>query len=175
MSWFLLKEQIERFRLEPLQYVGISEENVHEFEDAKAALASGRPLELQEGAAEYAPQVIHSIVTGTRREIHANVPNRGLIDNLPEGAVIEVPHIVDGNGSRPCRWDPAPMRGAQPLLPQCRRARDRGDAHRVEGVLVRQAVLVDPNASSTLTPEQIWALCDELTAAHGDLIPEALR
>jgi alpha-galactosidase len=40
---------------------------------------------------------------------------------------------------------------------------------------VRQAVLVDGNASSTLTPEQIWALCDELTAAHGDLIPEPLR
>ena len=39
--------------------------------------------------------------------------------------------------------------------------------------LVRQAVLVDPNASSTLTPEQIWALCDELTEAHGALLPAA--
>jgi alpha-galactosidase len=177
LSWFLRsKEQIERFRLEPLQYVGISEENVHEFEDAKAALASGRPLELQEGAAEYAPQVIHSIVTGTRREIHANVPNRGLIDNLPEGAVIEVPHIVDGNGIQA-----VPM---GPLPPQCA-ALNRSYLN-VAGLaieamrtgskeLVRQAVLVDPNASSTLTPEQIWALCDELTAAHGDLMPEALR
>ena len=41
--------------------------------------------------------------------------------------------------------------------------------------LVRQAVLVDPNASSSLTPDAIWALCDELTAAHGDRIPAALR
>ena len=40
---------------------------------------------------------------------------------------------------------------------------------------VRQAVLADPNASSSLTPEQIWALCDELTAAHGDLIQPDLR
>jgi alpha-galactosidase len=41
--------------------------------------------------------------------------------------------------------------------------------------LVRQAVLVDGNASSSLTPDRIWDLCDELTAAHGDLLPEALR
>ena len=40
--------------------------------------------------------------------------------------------------------------------------------------LVRQAVLVDPNASSTLTPAEIWALCDTMTAAHADLLPQAL-
>jgi alpha-galactosidase len=40
---------------------------------------------------------------------------------------------------------------------------------------VRQAVLVDGNASSSLTPDRIWAMCDELTAAHGDLIPPELR
>jgi alpha-galactosidase len=41
--------------------------------------------------------------------------------------------------------------------------------------MVRQAAMVDPNTAATLPVEQIWALCDELTAAHGDLIPEALR
>jgi alpha-galactosidase len=177
LSWFLRsEEQIERFRIEPLQYLGISEDNVAEFEDAKRALAEGRPLQLEEGAAEYAPQVIHSIVTGTQREIHANVPNRGLIANLPEGAVVEVPHVVDGDGVRA-----VPM-GALP--PQCA-ALNRGylsvaglaiEAMRTGSKeLVRQAVLVDPNAASTLTPEQIWAMCDELTAAHGERIPEALR
>jgi alpha-galactosidase len=177
LDWFLRSpEQIERFRIEPLQYLAISEGNVAEFEEAKAALAEGRPLTLEEGAAEYAPQVIHSIVTGTPREIHANVPNRGLIDNLPAGAVVEVPHLVDGDGLHA-----VPM-GALP--PQCA-ALNRTylsvaeltiEAMRTGSKdLVRQAVLVDGNASSSLTPEQIWALCDELTAAHGDRIPEALR
>ena len=41
--------------------------------------------------------------------------------------------------------------------------------------LIRQAVLMDPNANSTLTPEQIWAMCDDLVAAHGDLLPEPLH
>ena len=40
--------------------------------------------------------------------------------------------------------------------------------------LVRRAVLVDPNASSTLTPAEIWALCDTMTQAHADLLPRAL-
>jgi alpha-galactosidase len=33
---------------------------------------------------------------------------------------------------------------------------------------------VDANASSSLTPEQIWALCDELTQAHARYLPESL-
>jgi len=40
--------------------------------------------------------------------------------------------------------------------------------------LVRRAVLMDANASSSLTPEQIWALCDELTEAHARYLPTAL-
>jgi len=42
-------------------------------------------------------------------------------------------------------------------------------------MLIRQAVLMDPNANSTLTPEQIWELCNELVTAHGDLLPAPLR
>ena len=40
---------------------------------------------------------------------------------------------------------------------------------------VYQAALLDPNTAATLTVDQIWALCNELTAAHGDLLPESLR
>ena len=41
--------------------------------------------------------------------------------------------------------------------------------------LVRNAAMLDPNTAATLTVDQIWALCNELTAAHGDLLPESLR
>jgi alpha-galactosidase len=177
LSWFLRSpEQVERFRIEPLRYLGISEHNVAEFEDAKVALAEGRPLALKESAAEYAPLIIHSIVTGTPREIHANVPNAGLIDNLPQGAVVEVPHLVDGDGLHAVPMGSLPPQCAalnRSYLSVAELAIEAMRTGRKE--LVRQAVLADPNASSTLTPEQIWAMCDELTAAHGDRIPEALR
>jgi alpha-galactosidase len=35
--------------------------------------------------------------------------------------------------------------------------------------------MVDANTAATLSVDQIWALCNELTAAHGDLIRESLR
>jgi alpha-galactosidase len=48
-------------------------------------------------------------------------------------------------------------------------------AVRGEPRLVRQAAMVDANTSASLTVDQIWDMCNELTAAHGDLIPESLR
>jgi alpha-galactosidase len=176
LSWFLRSpEQIERFRLRPLEYVGISEENVAEFEHAKAALAAGEPLELEEGAAEYAPQVIHSILTGTERVIHANVVNRGLIGNLPEGAVVEVPSRVDASGVHPLPFGDIPPQGAALNRTYLSVAELAVEAARTgDPALVRRAVLTDPNASSSLTPEQIWALCDELTHRHAKRLPVAL-
>jgi alpha-galactosidase len=41
--------------------------------------------------------------------------------------------------------------------------------------LVRQAAMLDPNTAASLTLDNIWSLCDELTLAHGDLLPEPLR
>ena len=124
LSWFLRSdEQVERFRLEPLQYIGISEENVAEFEQRRTLLGAGEPLELEEGAAEYAPQIIHSILTGTEREIHANVPNRGLIDNLPRGRGRRGPSTVDAAGVHPIALGAIPAgRRSQPHLPVRRRA-----------------------------------------------------
>lgn len=177
LSWFLRSDQqVARYRLEPSVYAQISRDNVAEFEDAERRLAVGEPLPLEEGASEYAPQVIHSLVTGTRREIHGNVVNAGWIDNLPAGAVVEVPCTVDGDGVHPVAM------GALP--PQCA-ALNRNylsvaeltvtAARTGDPRLVRQAVLADPNAASSLTPEQIWRLCDDLALAHGELLPEPLR
>jgi alpha-galactosidase len=35
--------------------------------------------------------------------------------------------------------------------------------------------MVDPNTSATLSVESIWELADAMVAAHGPLLPEALR
>ncbi|MFD5224011.1 alpha-glucosidase/alpha-galactosidase [Microbacterium sp. NPDC058342] len=177
LSWFLRsEEQIERYRLKPLEYVDISRENIAEFEAARTALAEGRDLELPDGASEYAPQIIHSLVTGTTREVHVNVPNRGLIDNLPADAVVEVPAEVGEGGIVPRPMGSLPVQLAAQNMPYISVGRLTVEAARTgDPTLVRQAVLMDPNAQSTLTPEQIWQVCDELTRAHGDLLPAGLR
>ena len=70
-------EAIERYRLLVGDYVGRSEENLEEYERTRELLAAGKPLEL-EPSNEYAPQIIHSIETGTPRVIYGNVRNTGL-------------------------------------------------------------------------------------------------
>lgn len=178
LDWFLRSDaQIERFRLEPLQYIGISEQNLAEFHAAEAALETGAELELMDGsdAAEYAPQIIHSMLTGTPREIHVNTVNRGLIANLPEGAVVEVPAAVSKNGIEPIAVGAIPPQGAAlnrtylsvaELTVQAALTGSRD--------LVKQAVLTDPNASSSITPDRIWELCDAMFSAHAAVLPRSL-
>lgn len=177
LSWFLRSpEQVESFRLQPLEYLGISEANVAEFTATKAALATGSPLTLEDEASEYAPQLIHSLVTGESRVIHGNVVNRGLIDNLPQGAVVEVPVRVDADGITPLPVGALPVQCAALNRPYVSVAELTVEAARTgDPRLIRQAVLMDPNASSTLTPAEIWQLCNELVEAHGELLPEPLR
>ncbi|HEY0188130.1 MAG TPA: alpha-glucosidase/alpha-galactosidase [Cellulomonas sp.] len=177
LSWFLRSDaQVEHFRIEPLQYIGISRENVAEYERTRALLAADADLPLEGGASEYAPQVIHSVVTGTPREVHVNVPNTGLIDNLPAGAAVEVPALVDGSGVHPVAMGALPPQCAALNRTYLSVAELTIEAARTgDPRLVRQAVLADGNASSSLTPAEIWQLCDELVTAHGELLPEPLR
>ncbi|MFI7541907.1 alpha-glucosidase/alpha-galactosidase [Actinoplanes sp. NPDC049599] len=177
LPWYLHDDaEIARLRIPVGDYLRISADNVAEYHAVRASVLAGEPLDVSRDATEYAPQVIHSMVTGTLRRIHGNVANRGLISNLPEDYAVEVPCVVDALGVRPERV------GALP--PQCA-ALNRGFVNvgqlTVQAAItgdkrmVRQAAMVDPNTAATLPLDQIWALCDELTAAHGDLIPEALR
>ena len=177
LPWYLRHdEEIERLRIPVGDYLRISEENLREYAGVRADLLAGKSLDLTREATEYAPQVIHSMETGTLRRIHVNVANHGLISNLPEGYAVEVPAVVDRLGVRPERVGALPAQCAAVNRPFVSvgeltvRAAIEGDPR-----LVRQAAMVDPNTAATLTLDQIWALCDELTAAHGDLIPEALR
>ena len=177
VPWYLHHdEEIERLRIPVSDYLQISADNVTEYGKVRKDLAAGKPLDVSREATEYAPQVIHSMVTGQMRRIHANVANRGLISNLPENYAVEVPCVVDRLGVRPERVGALPAqcaavnRGFVNVGQLTVQAALTGDKR-----MVRQAAMVDPNTAATLTLDAIWQLCDELTAAHGDLLPEALR
>ncbi|MEU4163844.1 alpha-glucosidase/alpha-galactosidase [Actinoplanes sp. NPDC026670] len=176
VPWYLHHdEEIARLRIPVGDYLRISAGNVAEYHATRAALLRNERLDLTREATEYAPQVIHSMVTGAMRRIHANVPNHGLIGNLPQGYAVEVPCVVDRLGIRPEQVGDLPVqcaalnRGFVSVGELTVRAALTGDKR-----MVRQAAMADPNTAATLTVEQIWDLCDELTAAHGALMPEAL-
>jgi alpha-galactosidase len=177
VPWYLRHpSEVERLRLNVGEYVGISRANQAEYLRIRAELAETDTLAIDSGSTEYAPQVIHSMETGTRRVISANVGNDGLITNLPDGFGVEVPTVLDSLGAHPIKVGDLPAQCAAlnrnfigPGELAVRAAIDQDPR------LVRAAAMVDPNTAATLTVEQIWQLCDDMTAAHGDLLPAALR
>ena len=57
------------------------------------------PMHKAGRSAEEVFPVIGALWSGDSRNINAvNVPNRGYVPNLPEGAIVEVPAVADGNG-----------------------------------------------------------------------------
>jgi alpha-galactosidase len=176
VPWYLGHDsEIERLRLPVGAYLGIVAENEATYEKTRDALATGAPLPV-EGTMEYAPQIIHSITTGTPRTIYGNVPNRGLIDNLPAHGVVEVPCLVDGLGVQPTRAGALPPQLAalnRTYLSMndlvVRAAVEQDPRH------IRHAAMTDPATAAALPVERIWELCDEMVRAHADRLQPSLR
>ena len=179
VPWYLGHEsEIARLRIPVDDYVGISAENLAAYTALRAGLAAGQDeLDAWEAdAAEYAPQVIHSMATGVRRTIQVTTPNTGLITNLPQGAAVEVPATVDRLGVHPHHVGALPPQLA---------AANRHFLNVVELVVaaavegdpghIRHAAMADPATAAALTVEEIWQLCDAMVAAHGDALPAPLR
>src|SRR6266566_4074057 len=175
LPWFLRHDdQVERFRIFVGDYLARSAQNLRELEDLARELDAGTPLDLAP-TSELASEFIHSLETGTERELYVNVRNGGLITSLPEQCCVEVP----------CRLGP---RGAVPqpvgALPPQLTALNRTFLNVVELTVraaldgnvqhVYQAALLDPNASATLTTSQIIAMCNDLLDAHKALLPPGL-
>ena len=68
-------DEVDRLRINVGEYVSISEANLAEYRRVRAELADTETLPIDTGSTEYAPQVIHSLQTGTTRVISANVVN----------------------------------------------------------------------------------------------------
>lgn len=78
--------------------------------DIRAWFKKGAPLSLERGH-EYATCIINAYLGGDPFEFNGNVPNTGLITNLPAEACVEVPVLVNRRGFNPLHV------GALP--PQC--------------------------------------------------------
>ncbi|MCB0159418.1 MAG: alpha-glucosidase/alpha-galactosidase, partial [Caldilineaceae bacterium] len=121
---------------------------------------------------EYGSLIIHSMETGEPRVIYGNVPNHGLIDNLPAGCCVEVPCLVDKNGVQPTKIGALP-----PHLAALMQTNINVQALTVEAALtgkrehIYHAAMLDPHTAAELSLDQIWALVDDLIDAHGDWMP----
>ena len=129
--------------------------------------AEGHAPPPAERSIEYGSYIVEAIETGKPIRVNGNVPNRGLITNLPEGCCVEVPCLVDRAGVQPTVVGKLPPQLAalnrtninvQSMIVEAARTGKRDAVH--------QAVALDPLTAAICTLPQIEALTDEMLAAQ---------
>jgi alpha-galactosidase len=177
VPWFIKRDRpdlIERYNIPLDEYIRRCEAQIVFWNFVRDELVAGNemPFERQRSV-EFAPQIIHSMETGTPRTVYGNVPNHGLISNLPPDCIVEVPCLVDGNDVQPTQIGALP-----PQLAALIQTNVNVQALTVEAALtgrrehIYHAAMLDPHTAAELDLDQIWALVDDLIAAHGEWLPE---
>jgi alpha-galactosidase len=173
--WFIKRDRsdlIEEFNIPLDEYIRRCENQIAAWEKQRVALEGGAPIEVHRSH-EYGSGIIHSIETGTPRVVYGNVPNNGLIDNLPQGCCVEVACLVDKNGIQPTKVGTIP-----PQLAALMQTNINVQSLTVEAALtckrehIYHAAMLDPHTAAELSLDQIWSLVDDLIAAHGSWLPE---
>jgi alpha-galactosidase len=175
VPWFIKRDRpdlLQEFRIPLDEYIERCENQIAAWEQMRDVLESSDiPLAVTRSH-EYGSAIIHSIETGAPRVIYGNVPNSGLIDNLPAGCCVELPCLVDRNGIQPTHIGRLP-----PHLAALMRTNINVQELTVEAALtgkrehIYHAAMLDPHTAAELDLAQIWAMVDELIEAHGDWLP----
>jgi alpha-galactosidase len=176
VPWFIKRDRpdlIKEFNIPLDEYIRRCEVQIagwqkmrDELEDADSRIPVRR-------SHEYGSGIIHSMETGKLRVINGNVPNNGLISNLPQGCTVEVPCLVDKNGVQPVAVGELP-----PQLAALMQTNLNVQGLTVEAALtgkrehIYHAAMLDPHTAAELDLDQIWHLVDDLIEAHGDWLPE---
>lgn len=116
---------------------------------------------------EFGAWIIDSVATGTQRTIYGNVPNRGLVSNLPDDCCVEVACSVDRHGVRPIRYGELPAACAALNTVQINGQRLAVKAAlEADRSLVYAAVSLDPLTGSLLTLPRIREMVDAMFDAQ---------
>ena len=122
---------------------------------------------------EYASYIMEAMETGIPYKIGGNVLNTGLISNLPNEAIVEVPCLIDRNGVTPTLVGKLPEQ-----LAALNRTNINPQLLTIEAALTQKreliymAAMLDPHTSAELSIDNIKAMCDDLIEAHGDWLPK---
>src|SRR5205823_4126962 len=174
VPWFIKRDRpdlVTRFDVPLDEYPRRCEAQVAMWDDLRRQLESDARVDVTRSA-EYGARIIHSMETYRPRVVYGNVPNHGLIDNLPEGCIVEVPCLVDRNGCQPTRIGALP-----PQLAALIQTNVNVQALTVEAALsgrrehVYHAAMLDPHTAAELDLDQVWALVDDLLRAHAGWVP----
>jgi len=173
--WFIKEgrdDLIERFNIPLDEYPRRCENQIAKWEAMRVSFENDEPLTVKP-THEYAASIINAMETGVPAVVYGNVPNHGLIGNLPADCCVEVPVLVDRAGLQPTQIGDLP-----PQLAAYMQTNINVQRLTVEAALtgkrehIYHAAMLDPHTAAELDLDQIWSLVDDLIEAHGAWLPE---
>jgi len=164
-------ELIEEFNIPLDHYPRLCEKQISDWEKQRDKLVNNKKL-THRRSIEYASHIMEAMETDVPYRIGGNIVNHGLISNLPDNAIVEVPCMVDRNGVQGC------FVGALPeQLAVLNRSHINVHMLTIDAILEQSreklyhAALLEPRLASELTIEKIKALVDDIIIAQKKWLP----
>jgi alpha-galactosidase len=176
VPWFIKDgraDLIEQFSIPLDEYPQRCVEQRAEWAEQAKTLKDGISVERSH---EFAADLMNAIVTDTPLTIYGNLANTGQLPQLPMGAAVETPCLVDANGIQPTTITDIP-----PQLVALMRTQINVQELTVRALIdqdrehIYHAAMMDPHTAAELDLRQIRNLVDDLLTAHGDWLPDWCR
>ncbi len=144
-------------------------------DEIRKMLSGEEEIEMERGP-EYASYIVEAIEHDQPTVAYCNVPNTGLITNLPYDGVVEVACLVNKDGVQPTYFGDLPTQLAaldQPhmavhdLVVNAVLEQDRQAAF--------YALMLDPLTAAVCSPEEIRQMFDEMASVEADYLPEWMQ
>ena len=138
-------------------------------------LSGEAEIEMERGP-EYASYIIEAMEFDKPTVIYGNVPNTGLITNLPQDGVVEVACLVNRDGVQPTYFGALPTQLA--ALDQSHMA-----VHDLVATAVLEqnreaafyALMLDPLTAAVCSPAEIRQMFDEMATVQAPYLPEWMQ
>lgn len=178
VPWFIKDgraDLIEEFSIPLDEYPTRCVEQMSNWKEQAKTLTDGRDIAVTRSH-EFAADIMNAIITDTPYVAYGNLPNTGQIAQLPMGAVVETPCLVDANGVQPSVTADIPPQLIALMRSQInvqeltvRALVDQNPEH------IYHAAMMDPHTAAELDLRQIRNLVNDLLSAHADWLPDWCR
>ncbi len=178
VPWFIKNgrpDLIEQFSIPLDEYPTRCVEQVADWKEQAKTLTDGRDVSVIRSH-EFAADLMNAVVTDTPYTAYGNLPNTGQIPQLPLGAAVETPCLVDSNGVQPSVVTDIP-----PQLVALMRTQINVQELTVRALTeqnaeyIYHAAVMDPHTAAELDLRQIRSLVTDLLTAHSDWLPDWCR
>jgi alpha-galactosidase len=178
VPWFIKEgreDLITQFNIPLDEYPTRCIEQVADWKEQATQMTASGSVEVSKSH-EFAAELMNAIKTDTPYVIYGNLPNAGQIPQLPTGAAVETPCLVDANGVQPSVINDIP-----PQLTALMRTQINVQELTVRALVdenpehIYHAAMMDPHTAAELDMRQIRSMVDDLLIAHRDWLPDWTR